>query len=217
VTALRAIPLWMMSIAFAVLSVAADDGWLQWDARRAEAIGKSTYVQGRVGRLFDTRLLKTERAYNYKLAATWFTPDVTRASARVIQLAERLTDDSARKLVSEIEVQDQTLVMVEIDPREGSGVIPTEWSAFLAPVTNGAVGTPVRGTQKTALRSARAASGVFRRNYDYDRFWITFPLVHEDGSPLFPTGATEAELVVRIHDREGTVRWKLPRDTTSAH
>ena len=40
---------------------------------RAQAIGKAAYVQGRVGGIFDTRILKTERSYNYKLAATWMT------------------------------------------------------------------------------------------------------------------------------------------------
>ncbi|HEX6163515.1 MAG TPA: hypothetical protein VFZ31_09125 [Vicinamibacterales bacterium] len=98
---------------------AADEAWLQWSASRAQAVGKAAYVQGRVGGIFDTRLLKTERSYNYKLAATWMTPDVIRAAARTAQLSERLTDDQTRALVAEAEKAGDTVVMVEIDPREG--------------------------------------------------------------------------------------------------
>lgn len=113
------------------------DEWLTWSAARAQGIGKAAYVTGRVGGLFDTRLLKTERSYNYKLAATWMTPDVVRASVK-------------------------------------------------------------------------ALTGTLRRNYDYDRSCVVFPLTHEDGAPLFPNDATGAELVVRIHDREGRVKWPIP-------
>lgn len=107
----------------AALAQDADD-WLTWPAARAQAIGKAAYVTGRVGGLFDTRILTTERSYNYKLAATWMTPDVIRASARLLQLSERLTDGQARALVAAAEAPAGTVVMIEIDPREGSGVIP---------------------------------------------------------------------------------------------
>jgi hypothetical protein len=56
----------------------------------------------------------------------------------------------------------------------------------------------------------KALGGVKRRNYDYDRFWVVFPLQHEDGRPLFTGQDTMAELVVQIHDREGRVRWPIP-------
>ena len=74
------------------------DEWLTWSAARAEAVGKAAYVRIRVGGLFDTRVLKTERAYNYKLAATWFHADAIRATARVRQLSERLSEGEARAL-----------------------------------------------------------------------------------------------------------------------
>ena len=199
----------------AILSVAADESWLEWDARRAEAIGKAAYEQGRVGGLFDTRLLKTERSYNYKLAATWLHADVIRASARLVQIANRLSDDDALALVAEAEMPGHTIVMVEIDPREGSGVIPSDWSAFFASVVNGEPGVTVRGNVRPALRNARAAAGVQRRNYDYDRFWVVFPLRREDGVALFGPNTQEAELTVRIYDREGTVRWKVPPNVLS--
>lgn len=189
----------------------ADDAWLAWSGARAQAIGKAGYVQGRVGGIFDTRFLKTERSYNYKLAATWFTPDVIRASARTIQLADRLTDDEARRLVAEAEQNGKTAIMVEIDPREGSGVIPNDWAAFLqAEVPDGATPRAVRGQDTPTLREVKALTGVLRRNYDYDRFWVVFPLTHPDGKPLFAAGDVSAELVVRIAGREGRVRWPIP-------
>ncbi|HEX6163516.1 MAG TPA: hypothetical protein VFZ31_09130 [Vicinamibacterales bacterium] len=61
-----------------------------------------------------------------------------------------------------------------------------------------------------SLRTVKALSGVLRRNYDYDRFWVVFPLKDADGKPVFRDGDTMAELVVRIHDRQGRVKWPIP-------
>jgi hypothetical protein len=57
----------------------------------------------------------------------------------------------------------------------------------------------------------KALAGVMRRNYDYDRFWVTFPLKTSSGAPLFSPGDQEAELVVRIYDKEGHVEWPIPQ------
>lgn len=86
-------------------------------------------------------------------------------------------------------------------------MIPNDWAAFLEPVTNGVRGRPVRGTEIPKLRDVKALAGVRRRNYDYDRFWVVFPLKHDDGTAVLPAEFSEALLTVRIHDREGTVRW----------
>lgn len=201
----------LATFGFVVLSQGSDDAWLQWDAARAQAIGTAAYVQGRVGGIFDTRILKTERSYNYKLAATWLTGDVIRATARTLQLAQRLPDVDARALVAEAVAVGDIVVMVEIDPREGSGVIPNDWSAFLQPSTRrGSDPRAVRGENRPRLREVKALTGVLRRNYDYDRFWLVFPLKYPDGAPLFVASDTEAELVVRIADREGRVKWPIP-------
>lgn len=198
------------------LAQADDESWLKWDAARAQAVGKAAYVQGRVGGIFDTRFLKTERSYNYKLAATWMTGDVIRATARTLQLTQRLSDADTKALVAEASAVGDTVVMVEIDPREGSGVIPTDWSAFLQPAAaKGEEPRTVSGEIRPQLREMKALSGVLRRNYDYDRFWMVFPLQHTDGTPLFGAGATQAELVVRIADREGRVRWPIPASLKS--
>lgn len=187
------------------------EAYLGWSAVQCESVGRSTYVKGRVGGLWDTRMLKTERAVNYKLAATWLTPDVIRATARQIQLRSRLSDEETRQLVAEAEAAAQTVILVELDPREGSGVIPSDWQAFLQPKGQrpGALGE-ARGLNSPALYRVRALNGVLRRNYDYDRFWVAFPLIDTDGRRIFPDSVPEAELVVRVHDQEGRVTWQIP-------
>ena len=169
------------------------------------------YKTGRVGGFFDTRGLRTDRSYNYKLAATWLTPEVIRASSRLAQLRSRLPAEAARKLVAEAEAVVGTAVLVEIDPREGSGVIPLSWDVFLQP--KGALpdsGQAVTGRKAPRLRNVRGLAGTRRRNYDYEQFWIVFPLALDDGRPLFMDDVKEVELVVRIYDKEGRVEWRVP-------
>ncbi len=187
------------------------DGYLTWTAAKAEAVGRSTRVVGRVGGIFDLRVTNTDRSTNYKLRATWMTGPVIRAAARLAQLAERLTNAQTEALVREAEAAGDTTIMVEIDPNEGSGVIPLDWLALLGPRTSDR-DTPelAKGRNTPALRDVRALSGVFRRDYNYEAFWIVFPLRTESGRPLFPEGVAEAELVVRIYNKEGRVRWPVP-------
>src|SRR3990172_4293907 len=96
-----------------LLAQSTAEDYLTWDAGKAHSIGDSTYERGRVGGYFDTRLLKTERSYNYKLAATWLTPDVIRATARLEQLRLRLSVEQARALVADAEAAGDTVIMVE--------------------------------------------------------------------------------------------------------
>ena len=65
----------------------------------------------------------------------------------------------------------------------------------------------VSGRVEPRLRDVPALAGVLRRNYDYDRFWMVFPLRTDDGQPLFGRDDLEAELVVRIYDKEGRITW----------
>lgn len=189
----------------------AEETYLQWSASQADDIGRSTSENGKVGSGWDGRFLKTERAINFKIRATWFTPEVIRASARHAQLRNRLSDDETRALVREAENAGHTVIMVEIDPKEGSGVIPSDWEAFLQPKGASSNSSPeVRGVDTPDLRELQALQGVAQRNYDYDRFWVVFPLLRSDGKPLFPDTSAEAELVVRIRDKEGKVTWKVP-------
>lgn len=184
-----------------------DEAYLTWSDKQVESIGKAAYRRGRVGGRFDTRGLKTERAYNYKLAATWLTPDVIRATARMHQLRSRLTDEETRSLVAEAEGAGALVMIVELDPREGSGVIPSDWDVFLEP--KGAPDRALRGVVDRKLRDVKALGGVLRRNYDYDRFWVTFPLQRGPNGTLQPSDVT-VELVVRIHGQEGRVEFAVP-------
>jgi hypothetical protein len=205
----------LFSFALVVLAAAgllaqgSAEDYLNWDAGKAHSIGDSMYESGRVGGYFDTRLLKTERSYNYKLAATWLTPDVIRATARLEQLRLRLTVEQTRALVADAEAAGDTVIMVEIDPREGSGVIPNDWAAFLQPAGSKDISRAVTGVNTPKLREVAALASVRRRNYDYDRFWVVFPLKDASGEPLMSLDG-DVELVVRIYDKEGRVRWHVP-------
>jgi hypothetical protein len=187
------------------------DAYLSWSAGQAESVGKTMRSDGRVGGRFDTRILKTDRAYNYKLRATWLTPEVIRASARIEQLRSRLSDEQTRALVAEAEAAGHTVILVEIDPREGSGVIPLDWRAVLqAKDWKPGMREAVVGVNTPQLKLLKALTGVVRRDYSYDVFWVVFPLLGDTGSPVFGDDIRDVELIVGIHDKEGAVRWPIP-------
>ena len=116
---IRPVHCWAFTAALAgsVLSGAAtDDAYLGWSSKQAEAIGTQAYKRGRVGGLWDGRLLKTERSYNYKLAATWLTSDVIRATARLMQLTSRLSPAETQALVAEAEAIPGTVILDTVIP-----------------------------------------------------------------------------------------------------
>jgi hypothetical protein len=189
----------------------ADDDFLRWDAKQARTIALATRVSGQVGKSLDFRVTGTDRSYNYKLRATWMTPQVIRAVARLQQLATALTNEETRKLVAEAEAAGEIVVQVEIDPREGSGVIPNDWVALLGTRTEpGAASRAVRGASRPKLRDLPALAGGVPRDYSYEVFWVVFPAQGEDGQPLFSPADREAELSVRIGGKVGKVRWPVP-------
>jgi len=200
---------WAATLAAAVGAQTSGE-YLSWSKPQAERILRSMRTNGQVGGSFDLRITHTEHSYNYKLRATWFTPDVTRAAARLVQLAERLTDEQTQALVDEVDRIQGTVVMVEVDPREGPGVIPLDWLAILQPRDTKATGVGVKGESRLELRNMRALASAFRRDYDYEVFWMVFPTTRADGTALFSASDSEAELLVRIHDKEGRVRWPIP-------
>jgi hypothetical protein len=187
-------------------TTASDTAYLSWSQDQINSIAKRMRVNGQVGGSFDFRIKSTEKSYNYKLRATWFTPEMIRASARYRQLRERLTDEQTRALVVEAESVGDTVVMVEIDPREGSGVIPSNWLAVLRAKDSE---REVKGTVTPVLRQVKALSGTTQRDYAYDLFWVIFPLVDDRGERLFG-GATTAELLVEISNKQGKVAWPIP-------
>jgi hypothetical protein len=192
-------------IAASTLGVAAQTdpslAFLEWTRQRAEEIGRSMREDGRVGGAFDLRVIRTERSYNYKLRATLMTPEVIRATARLAQLSTALTKDETVGLVREAEAAGDLVVMLEIDPREGSGVVPLDWVVLLRP-KDGTEDSAIRGTVVPRLRSVRALAGTFRRDYAYEQLWAVFPLKDERGGALVAPGVTHLEVVVRIHDKE---------------
>lgn len=188
----------------------ADDAWLQWPEKSAREIGRRMRVVGRVGGIWGIRGLHTERAMNYELRATWMTPDVLRASARMAQLTGRRSAAEATRLLRDAEAVADTIVMVELDPREGSGVIPLDWAAYLQP--KGAAPDSGRAVAGTHIKNARdypAFAGVEKRDYDFDVFLLGFPLRDSEGRFVL-AGSTEAELVIRINAAEGRVSWTIP-------
>ena len=91
-----------------------DTDYLKWSPQQAQTIGRNMRKSGRVGSKWTFRGLHTERASNYKLRATWLTPEVIRASARLEQIRSRLSDDATKALIAEAEAAGDTVIMVEI-------------------------------------------------------------------------------------------------------
>ena len=108
-------------------------------------------------------------------------------------------------LVSAAQAAGEIIIQVEIDPREGSGVIPNDWVALL-----GAGKRVVRGTNNSMLRELPALAPVFPRDYSYEIFWLVFPRKGDDGQPLFFSSDSYAELAVQVQGKVGKVRWPVP-------
>ena len=134
-----------------------DRAFLTWTRQYAESLGRSMRQDGRVGGAFDFRVVHTEHSYNYKLRATWLTPEVIRATARLAQLSGGLSDEETNALIREAELPDATVILVEIDPQEGSGVIPLDWVALMRPKGSDSNSNGVRGTS-TSRTSPDACS-----------------------------------------------------------
>ena len=200
-----------ISAAPAFAQTASSEAYLSWTASQAESVGKSMRESGQIGKSFDFRGIHTDRAINYKLRVTWITPDVIRAAARLEQLKNRLSDQQTRELVAEAEAAGDTVFKVEIDPREGSGVIPQDWRAILQPkdLSVGADGA-VTGIKSPQFQNIKALAGASRRDYDYDVFWVAFPLVGKDKKPLFSDAVSHFQLVIGVYNSEGRVSWPVP-------
>lgn len=181
------------------------DSMTEKQAREAAA---SMRVRGQVGSSFDLRVTGTDRSYNYKLRATWITPSVARAAARLLMVTKGFSAQQSQEVTQAAKQAEGWLVLVELDPREGSGVIPKDWVARFGVKgneTRQVTGQPI--APEGVWRSMMAA---FPRDYSYDMFLVKFPAKLDDGAPLLMANDTEAELVVRIYNKQGHVRWKIP-------
>jgi hypothetical protein len=157
------------------------------------------------------RGLKTDRAVNYKMRATLMSPEVIRASARLEQLRNRLSDEQTLQLVKDAEDAGDLVIMIELDPNEGSGVIPLDWRAILQPrgLADGAEGA-VSGIKSPQFRALKALNGTARRDYDYDVFWVEFPFTDQNGKANFSADVKQLELIVGVYRSEGRVFWQVP-------
>ena len=169
-------------------------------------------MSGQVGKTFDTRILSTDRSYNYKLRATWITADVAVAAARLLVVTKGASAETAEGLVREFTSPTWQYVLVEIDPREGSGVIPGDWTARFGPAD--VEGRDIVGEIVPDQAPWRTYVGAFPRNYDYDIFLVRFLTHKTDGTPVLESTDRNAQLTVRIHDKIGRVRWPIPVGVT---
>ena len=64
-------------------SLSDKEKYLAWTDEQAIKIGKGMRVNGKVGSSWGLRVTHTDHAVNYKLRATWLTPEVIRAAALV--------------------------------------------------------------------------------------------------------------------------------------
>ncbi len=145
-------------------------------------MGKSMRKKGKVGSSFRLRGLKTNRVINFKLRATLMSPEMIRASARFNQFRDRLSNIQTRNLVKEAEAIDELVFLIELNPNEGSGVIPLDWRVFIQPrgLQLGDEGA-IKGKKSSKLRKVKALAGVFKRDYDYDVFFGSTGNLMESG------------------------------------
>ena len=168
----------------------------------------SMLAKGQVGSSWDGRVMSTDRSYNYKLRATWITTEVVLGAARLLMLTKGFSDLQAREVMDAANSPDSWLVLVELDPREGSGVIPGDWTARFGPRQDESRQVP--GQEVAGQGVWKSLLSAFPRDYSYDVFLMKFPRNGPGGGPLLEAGASEAELVVRIYNKVGRVRWKIP-------
>ena len=186
------------------------EDYLSWTANQATQMGKRWRVAGRVGWQF----VRWDPLYSgvcfYELRATLMTPDAIRAAARLEQLRRHLTDDETRALVMEAENVDGLVAYIELNAREGSGVIPLDWHSTLRP-KDAKDDSPlaIAGTNTPALRHIKALTRVGKREYQYDVFWVVFPVRDKQGKLIWETPPEEIELVVQINDLRGRVSWRV--------
>ena len=162
---------------------------------------------GQVGKSFDFRFKSTDRSYNFKVRATWMPPQIIQARARLEQIAKGLTATETKTLVADAQAAGNLIFQIEIDPREGPGIIPGDWVALL-----GNTHHLVRGINSPQLRNLPALAPLAPRDYAYEIFWVVFPTKAEDGQQLFSTADRETELRVQIAGKVGKIRFQVPGD-----
>lgn len=203
-------------VQFLFIQSPANSSYLNWSQKQAIDIGKSMRASGRVSGT-GRGIFNTEKSLSYKIRATWVSQEVIQATARLQQLRGRLSDGETKELVSKAQHIKGIAFLIEIDPDEGSGVVPSDWEAFLQPkrLEHGR-NDAVAGINNADLRKEPVFAGVFPRDYNYDVYWVVFPQCTKEGKPLFIDTDKEAELIVRIERKEGKIKFSIPESTRRA-
>ena len=138
---------------------------------------RTKVASGRSRRMGRTRIeLFYSGVYYYELRGTLMTPEAIRAVARLEQLRRHLTDDETRTLVTEAEKIDGLVVYIELNPREGSGVIPLDWRATLRP--KGAKDDSplaIAGTEHSGIKASESADESWSTRLCVRRFLGCLP------------------------------------------
>lgn len=186
------------------------EDYLTWTKQQATQIGRKWRVAGRVGYGTVRWEIIYSGVYFYELRGTLMSPEAIRATARLEQLRIHLTDEETRALVTEAEKIEGLVVYIELNPREGSGVIPLDWHATLRP--KGAKDDSplaIAGTSTPSLRHVKALTRVGPRDYAYDVFWMVFPMRDKQNKLIWEKPPDRIELVVGINDLQGRVSWRV--------
>ena len=183
--------------------------YLSWTSRQAFNIGTKWRVAGRVGWGSRSNPFSSENCF-YDVRATLMTAEAIRAAARLEQLRRHFTDAETQELVMEAEKIDGLVAIIEINPREGSGIIPLTWNALLQP-KGAKEGSPlsILGINRPDLRQFRALTTVAPRNYDYDVFWLVFPMKDREGKGIWDTPPDTIEIVINIGEKHGRMCWRV--------
>jgi hypothetical protein len=183
--------------------------YLSWTSRQAFNIGTQWRVAGRVGWGSRSNPFASENCF-YDVRATLMTAEAIRAAARLEQLRRHFTDAETQELVMEAEKIDGLVAIIEINPREGSGIIPLTWHAILQP-KGAKEGSPlsILGINRPDLRQFRALTTVAPRNYDYDVFWLVFPMKDREGKSIWETPPDTIEIVINIGEKHGRMSWRV--------
>jgi hypothetical protein len=183
--------------------------YLSWTSRQAFNIGTKWRVAGRVGWGSRSNPFSSENCF-YDVRATLMTAEAIRAAARLEQLRRHFTDAETQELVMEAEKIDGLVAIIEINPREGSGIIPLTWHAILQP-KGAKEGSPlsILGINRPDLRQFRALTTVAPRNYDYDVFWVVFPMKDREGKSIWETPPETIEIVINIGEKHGRMSWRV--------
>jgi hypothetical protein len=169
--------------------------WSEADARRVVQGARQTGTAG--SRLWDGRVKDTHRSSRYKVRAILWTPRALRAAARLVQLRERLSNAETLALLAAVESRPLHVASIEIDPIEGSGVLPHDETRFFLQ-RPGDESASVRAVEATDITGLPLFHKFEKRDWAYELLVTAFPRALESGEPLAAAGAAALELVVEI-------------------